>query len=174
MGCDIHAYLDVVEAEPDPKTNYKGYTSTFAGRIDLGRNYELFGLLAGVRGGPALYQPRGIPAFDEMGFRTRHDYWLQITEKPSCDYCGECQHVTPEQAEKWRVRTLEVGGGLTYAEHPDWHTPSWLYHHELEEVVKAYEEGEKYLKRLTGVMALMKALNGRKRKRSRLVFWFDN
>ena len=173
MGCDIHAYLDVIEAEPDPNSNYAGWVSTFASDLSLGRDYSLFGVLAGVRGGTAVFTPRGLPPFEELGFRTRAEYWLDITDTPPCEYCGECNHVTPNDVKAWGGRTLTYKD-TTYCQHPDWHTPSWLYHHELEEVVEAYPEDKKYLTNLTGVMALMKTLNGRKRKRSRLIFWFDN
>jgi hypothetical protein len=173
MGCDIHAYLDVVDWEPNEKTGDPGWTSTFAARLDLGRDYTLFGVLAGVRGGTPVYSPRGLPEFKEMGFATSRDYWLQVTDAPACEFCGECNHVSPQDVAAWRVKTIEVGG-ITYAQHPDWHHPSWLYHHELEKVVEAYPDDKGYLGRLKGVMSMMKALNGKKRKRSRLIFWFDN
>ncbi len=173
MGCDIHAYLDVIEAMPDPKTGYAGYISTLVGPIDLGRDYELFGVLAGVRRDGAVFPPRGLPPIDELGSRTLHDYWLGITDTPTCTWCGGCRHVTPEEVKQWGNKTL-THQGMTYCQHPDWHTPSWLYHHELEDVVQAYPENKKGLTRLLGIMALMKTINGRKRKRTRLVFWFDN
>jgi hypothetical protein len=173
MGCDIHVYLDVVESEPDPERGHEGWVSTFAGPISLGRDYDLFGVLAGVRGGQAVFTPRGLPPIDELGFTTQRDYWLGITDTPTCEYCGECNHVTPNDVEAWGNRTT-THKGTTYCQHPDWHSPSYLYLHELEKVVEAYPGDKKYLTRLKGVMALMKALNGRKRKRSRLVFWFDN
>ena len=56
MGCDIHLYIE-------SKTGLGDFGwESFGGRIDVGRNYELFGLLAGVRGTrEALVAPRGLP-----------------------------------------------------------------------------------------------------------------
>lgn len=56
MGCDIHGFAEV---RPDDKSNWW--------REDLmpdGRNYLLFSVLAGVRGGlypDVIHSPRGIP-----------------------------------------------------------------------------------------------------------------
>jgi hypothetical protein len=51
VGADIHAF---VEYKVD-----KEYFSL--AEINFGRNYELFGLLAGVRGGEPLFDPKGSP-----------------------------------------------------------------------------------------------------------------
>jgi len=118
MGCDIHAYLDVTEGEPDPERDYAGWIQTFAHDIPIGRDYALFGLLAGVRGGKALIEPRGLPEYDQMGWRTRDTYWLRVTDSPSCGWCGECKHVSPSDAEKWRGKTIKIGDE-TYVQNPD-------------------------------------------------------
>lgn len=51
MGCDIHGIFEV-------KLNGKWYTYD---RVKQGRNYWLFGKLAGVRGGGSIFEPKGIP-----------------------------------------------------------------------------------------------------------------
>lgn len=55
MGCDIHMYL-----ETKPKLNGKWRLKK---EIDIGRNYILFGLLAGVRYDllPPISESRGLP-----------------------------------------------------------------------------------------------------------------
>lgn len=56
MGCDIHAYVEYI---------YDGdtYTNVFCyGEINFGRDYELFSLIAGVRGiSTPIVSPRGFP-----------------------------------------------------------------------------------------------------------------
>ena len=55
MGCDIHVY---VEYKP---YSHSSYWFLFA-HVHLMRNYELFGVLAGVRSEIApLFPPRGLP-----------------------------------------------------------------------------------------------------------------
>ena len=53
MGCDIHAYLEVA----------KDNKWTYVQRLSIGRDYFLFGILAGVRSNQALPidSPRGVP-----------------------------------------------------------------------------------------------------------------
>jgi hypothetical protein len=173
MGCDIHAYLDVTEAEPDPERDYSGWISTFAHNIPIGRDYHLFGLLAGVRGGKALIEPRGVPEYDQMGWRTRDAYWMHITDSPRCEWCGECRHVSPASAEKWRSPIIKVRDE-SYVADPDAHTPSYLYLSELEKVIAAHEGSARATTNIRAVAAMMKVLNGRKPKRTRFIFWFDN
>ena len=159
MGCDIHAYLDYTYAEPNEHST--GSYCTFAGNIDIDRNYTLFGLLAGVRRGNVVFEPRGVPSIDVLGHQTRRDYWERV------------EHIGPEKAKAYSPRA-EVSYGEVFVPKPDWHSPSWLYQHELELVIEAYPDSKTYIEGIRAVAAAMKVLNGRKRKRSRLVFWFDN
>lgn len=57
IGCDIHIWLEGV----DEKNKVD-----FIAELNGHRNYELFGLLAGVRGGDPVYEPRGVP--ESMSF----------------------------------------------------------------------------------------------------------
>ena len=70
MGCDIHMFIekttngglfweldqDMHKVNIDEKNNEINITSPHPGR-----NYEIFGLMAGVRSFTSLYPPRGIP-----------------------------------------------------------------------------------------------------------------
>jgi hypothetical protein len=56
MGCDIHAYVE--SKKPDSKTWWG-----FGGRINPGRNYRMFGKLAGVRCDGCITKPK-CPAMD--------------------------------------------------------------------------------------------------------------
>ena len=52
MGCDIHLHQEV---------KIKGVWHHYKHQ-SVARNYQLFGIMAGVRGdGPAVVEPRGIP-----------------------------------------------------------------------------------------------------------------
>ena len=66
MGCDIHAYIEV-------KINNKW---CFYNRLDIQRNYEIFGYLAGVRL-PDLqnFNVKGLP--EDMDFITQkeNEHW---------------------------------------------------------------------------------------------------
>jgi len=85
MGCDIHAYIEVVHKGDQQRE----FVDDF-GHIYLGRNYELFSLMAGVRGGlEPVVGPKGIPtnispgvhsAFTEWGIDAHTPTWLSLEE----------------------------------------------------------------------------------------------
>jgi hypothetical protein len=78
MGCDIHAMIE-------RKSRY-GWVNS--GDPDVGRNYEMFAVLAGVRnydGITPIAEPRGLPSF--KAFKTYSDgeqyiEWADYNEKP--------------------------------------------------------------------------------------------
>ena len=103
MGCDIHLYLEVfvgeewfplcVEETPHTSYDYQGWYQ--------GRNYELFGALAGVRGvQKGLDPPRGLPidasslvrkAYDAWGMDAHSATWFTVEELFDCtDWPGDC------------------------------------------------------------------------------------
>jgi hypothetical protein len=65
MGCDIHP--SIARRTGDGKLKPFMYS-----RLDLGRDYLMFGLLAGVRGGEELFEPRGLP--DDVPFTDQFDF----------------------------------------------------------------------------------------------------
>jgi len=65
MGCDIHPYIARRTGDGDLEP-------FMYSQLDLSRNYLMFGLLAGVRGGEALFEPRGLP--DGVPFTYQFDY----------------------------------------------------------------------------------------------------
>lgn len=65
MGCDIHA---LIERRTNPWGDYVEWLDS--GDPDIGRDYEMFGVLAGVRNyaeAPPVAEPRGLPAFKGWG-----------------------------------------------------------------------------------------------------------
>lgn len=162
MGCDIHLYI---EYSPE-WTEDRNYYSSFA-RVSLGRNYTMFGILAGVRNTsvPQLFPQRGVPKNSpEYNYG---DYVLYIQDE------GEEHCCSRENADRW-VKS----GSSEYVDdehkkitHPDWHSASWLTPEEFEECLVQYklETGEEVPSTYKAALAALKALEN-----SRAVFWFDN
>lgn len=74
MGCDIHAYIEYRHKRP--RNEWERQWRDFGGRINPGRNYAIFSTLAGVRGGPTIVQPRGVP--DDIATAAHGDWWMMI------------------------------------------------------------------------------------------------
>lgn len=67
MGCDIHAIAQIKR-----KDNWETI-----GQLDIDRDYELFNILAGVRGDGAdsISEPRGLPEdFRNIGYHIEWNY----------------------------------------------------------------------------------------------------
>lgn len=172
MGCDIHAYVEVVQKIEGRE---KDYVREIA-HIYPGRNYIMFGALAGVRFDEIPHiAPRGVPVDTDCS-----DYWLYV--KDECADNEGCTSVI--NADKW----VKSGYSIEHPENtptyrrvsdPDWHSASWLTAEELEKAIAEYDtfckknpspyydsaDADKY----RGILAMIKAIPG-----SRLVFWFDN
>ncbi len=128
MGCDIHPYLEYYKEGSN-------YINGF-GRVQTGgRNYLLFSILAGVRGGPALYPQRGVP--DNLAYRTAGDWWYYIVDKEE-DICEQNQ-CSKEKAARWVEEGASVyNDDKTRVSDPDAHSASWLNADELEKCYKEY------------------------------------
>ena len=178
MGCDIHMY---VESRKRSDTNL---WRSFGSRFNPGRDYELFGYLAGVRGGTALIEPRGLP--DDLAYYSQDDARLYISDDDTSEE-GVC---TLEQAQSWAKYGSKIhlghDGKPTWVDHPDWHSHSWLNAEEFQAALDAtsivnyynddktiaYAHGncdDGYYAMLAAMLSLQ--LSGNE---SRVVFWFDN
>lgn len=136
MGCDIHCYIEYRERDMSDRED-KSWSS-FGGRINPGRNYLMFSLMAGVRGGDGIFEVRGLP--EGLGYYSNDDNYLYITADKECN-CGECKSVSVENAARW----VEGGsseyknnreGKPTWVSHPDWHSHSWLSLVEFRQVLE--------------------------------------
>lgn len=160
MGCDIHAYIEYRNPKyPDQKWR------SFGGRIDPGREYDLFGRIAeGVRSAPpSAIALRGLP--EDIGYRADEDAYRYVSDSKE-----DSRYVTPEKAEKWKKFGSTYKPGTTdWISHPDWHSHSWINADELAEAINDTKPGFEYL----AVLAAMRTLNAHGLE-SRLVFWFDN
>jgi hypothetical protein len=144
MGCDIHLYIEYKSKKPQ----YDGRESTwhsFGNRINPGRNYAMFGLMANVRNCysdgklPVLVEPRGMP--DDATYSTADDNRIYISETESENY------VCMETAEGWvnsgsSKFINNKDGNPTWVTQPDWHSHSWLTTSEFESVLNKYLELE--------------------------------
>jgi hypothetical protein len=191
MGCDIHCYIEYRHAKDG------GSWRPFGGRINPGRNYAVFELLAGVRGDEtrAISAPRGLP--DDVSYMAKDDNWLWIA------YGGERgdDYVSPETAERYvshgcryrgevhpyrstrtdadgavAVLTMnaEFVGKPQYVSHPDWHSHSWVAPDEWERAILEARGGwwpadPAYRAMLAAMRSLEKDGHA-----VRVVFWFDN
>jgi hypothetical protein len=166
MGCDIHMYIQYKEK----KSNY---WYGFGGRINPGRDYTMFGILAGVRdtNQPKYYDPKGLPDH-ELSYAANDDLYLYITDNGEGD--GE---TTLERAKQWGVKIINDSDGKPYrAEHPDWYNHSWLTTAELKKAYSWYKKhkGWKPCLEYRVVLSTMNTLENDGKNDVIVVFWFDN
>lgn len=176
MGCDIHMYVEYISPqvlEKDPKTSWRD----FGGRINPGRDYELFAQLAGVRGTPAKGEPvaagRGLP--EGLAYAARDDSRMRVV--PDDQEAGEGEVCMARALEwnKYGSKFIPLGDKpLYWIEHPDWHSPSWCTAAELQTAMRRSSRrwggpGVEYY----ALLGACKALE-RQGQKVRIVMWFDN
>lgn len=161
MGCDIHVYI---ESKPYPDGRWWG----FGGRLNPGRDYHVFGALAGVRCRDIEHiPPRGLP--DDCAHQTWDDNHLRIAKREHDDELV----AEPDRAAEWVAQgaSVEVQHyGCKYVTHPDWHSHTWLT---LEEWRAALARAPDHDLEYDAVTAVLETLS-RHRRPVRVVFWFDN
>lgn len=82
MGCDIHMFIEVthddglfwrIDEVHEFGPAHVPEEEKLVNDLYAGRNYELFGLMAGVRGIRTLYEPRGLPHDVSLPVRLKYD-----------------------------------------------------------------------------------------------------
>lgn len=73
MGADIHPYVETVTRYRHHPDGQEHCATRSWGKLSLTRNYDIFALLANVRGTGALFEPRGIPL--KPGWMAETDYY---------------------------------------------------------------------------------------------------
>lgn len=137
MGCDIHTFIeysDFTDQNGDP------YWQSFGGQISLGRNYTMFGVIAGVCDDTyQLFEPRGLPdgkcSYDVDNYMRVH-----ICDEGEEPGEGEC---TLKQAQSWGEPIEEFKGKPRWVRNPDLHSHSWLTLDELKHALAHYMLGDK-------------------------------
>jgi hypothetical protein len=139
MGCDIHAYIDVANTLEDGYEN----VSSFA-KLDISRDYWLFGLLANVRVNPTdlgtklLVEPRGLPK--RLSHQVEADYLRYVLadgeaiEESGCCHKSDADRWVKSGSSEW------YGEGQRRVTDPDAHSMSYLYVFELKAVQEQYSK----------------------------------
>ena len=132
MGCDIHAFLEFYETGP----NGSCLTQCLCEDINFGRSYNLFSLMAGVRGccSPVV-PPKGIPTNPELSLISSSHYYLSVVDSPhpGMGYSYTKNTISREEAEELikNRKSYYSNPNKTLIADPDLHTPSWLTLDEL-------------------------------------------
>ena len=170
MGCGIHCCIEYAPSRRSDESRWD-YTP-FSCDVNIGRDYDLYALMAGVRGEEAIVpvcEPKGQPEDVSAAFLL-HSSCRIDDELAAQEVDGYCSR---EEAERWvkEGASLYIGEGAVTD--PDWHSISWLNVAELEEVQRRYRllRDTDHLQ-LSAVIAAMHALDNQQGGRSRLVFWF--
>ena len=180
MGCDIHMFVQYRNIERAKKVKKEGgydYWWGFGGHLNPGRNYTLFGILAGVRDNPMddekMFYPRGLPGF-ELSYEAKDSLYLYISD----DECSEENSCTLEQAQRWGRPIINDSQGKPWRTlHPDWHSHTWLTTQELAQAYRWYKkvsEGYGIGLEYRVLLKMMKELEDKGKNEVVVVFWFDN
>lgn len=174
MGADIHMYIHYKRKDSD-------YWSGFGGRINPGRNYAMFGILAKVRNEfHKSFTPKGIPDH-KLSYQCDGDLYLYIS-----DTSEDEGSTTLENALIWNKNygcklINDRDGKPIKVQHPDWHSHSWM---NVKELSKAYQTYFNMVKKEYGtgsvpaeykaILDVMKSLEKNGDYVVEVVFWFDN
>jgi hypothetical protein len=193
MGADIHTFIEYSDF-----VNHEGERSwsCMGGRYNPGRDYTMFGLLAGVRGRNQLIDTRGLP--ERTSWEVDGYMWRRINDDLAAKEVEG--YVTLADAQRWNEPIENDRDGKPYrVMDPDLHSHSWLTVEELEYVLGYYRLGEQaeriavdpedrqvvidavaalrgghhYEPGWDGILGAMKALKARDCE-VRFVFCFDN
>jgi hypothetical protein len=168
MGCDTHMYI-----EYKSKDSY--YWKSFGKRINPGRNYAMFGILAEVRSTQIFsFPPKGLPD-GELGYESGNDNQIYISKD------GEGEHETTlETATRWvKDGSSEFINGHEgkplWVTNPDWHSHSWLTLAQYQSALAFYNKNypgqtEPEYEAIRASLEVFDNLG----YDTRLVFWFDN
>jgi hypothetical protein len=144
MGCDIHAYIECFSKRESAQSQ-QCYVTCVAKDISFGRDYQLFGLFAGIRGlSPSVFPVKGIPSSPLLSAPVDFEYHQLVIED---DQIGNFtkqlfahEYVSRTEAEslvKKRI-TEYANSDRTKIIKPGMHTPSWLSLNELILIRKNY------------------------------------
>ena len=164
-----------VDHSPKGRRGEEGrYWQSFGGRINPGRNYNIFGMIAGVRSNDEpMFPVRGEP--ENMSFLAAWDAYLYVTDGDEGE--GSC---TRKNAESWITAGYATGvydtsGKLTKVSHPDWHSQTWLTSEEFGQLLdSARKKHVGFGIQWDALRAAMKALEDGGDNDVRVVIWFDN
>ena len=171
MGADIHCYI---EHGRRPKGDEKIFWSSFNySGLNPGRNYDVFGAIAGVRRSDnQMVELRGMPADAGYGARSSNQLYVVDDDDPSAAHESFCSRSDAESFVNSGWGSKWVNAEKTIVTHPDWHSHTWLTPAEWRQVIEAeYEYGpdDEYF----AIAALMEELE-RRGNEVRIIIWFDS
>ena len=205
MGCDIHLYIEFRHKPRPGEEPVPVHLVTPAGmeiirprpwaswgsRLYMGRDYDWFGFLAGVRtGGPPVVEPRGMPM--DLGWEALGDCTMAV-RKPGDD-CNCAGTVSLANAQKYVANRYsqwyeepdpeempdivsDDRGCILHRKkygrvtHPDWHSATWLTVPEFEKSLRLVKGGDITCQ---AALAVLKTLAKATAWDVRAVIWFDN
>ncbi len=192
MGTDATAFLEFWEGAPDlpvwgraidPGTiawDVNGIESVVDGPVQIGRNYLLYGALAGVRAKSApLVAPRGLPPTISWHTARRAFRRIHADDVPPEHLVGR-NSVSHSEAERRVTRgTGRYGGPSRHGQFDcvteEVYSASWLYLREVEASLAHHgmtvNEQNIFFASVIASMRLIESRLGP--DRARLVFWFD-
>lgn len=138
MGCDIHAYIEFF-SKTEHKSTSNCFVRGFSGQLSLGRDYTLFGLIAGVRHNvPPLIKPKGIPTEPGLSYEVADDYYLNVVS-------DEAVRIPPNSIRQSLADEYVSDAYSQYIDesklkitNPNFHTPTHLTLDELLTIRKMY------------------------------------
>lgn len=148
MGCDIHAHLEI-------RCNGKWEHYSI---LPIDRWYELFGVMAGVRGTlPAIVPPKGVP--DDMSVITKLDWEQWDTDAHTPSWFNE-EEIDKLNAwlDQRQAMSDKIGDGQRYD-----------LEHDICHGIYMFGAGFTSFKHYTDMDYIPKCCDA-----VRMVFWFDN
>lgn len=195
MGVDLHLVIEYADLPKSDNFDIDDLNFVEFSEIDLGRNSNFFGLLAGVRGGNApVVEARGLPrnVSDKVKAKT---LFKMVKDLPDIETLTQGSYMIKETATSFevlpeklfnelqtRVKFTEFDKDKNLYYSPVYHTHSWLVLPELKEVyAKTLREslfdssdptvGKPYASE--AILKTMELLEKEDQVLTRVVFWFS-
>lgn len=147
MGCDIHPYIEYFYKNELAQCVDTSTSQTFGQEIFFGRNYTLFGLIAGVRSGNSKppFPPKGIPTKPPLSIECCNSLYTYISDDiiPSYNDDGK-KYITRQDAEDlfsfWSPNKNIIYADLAKTKiiTPGYHSMTYLSLPELLSIRKLY------------------------------------
>lgn len=159
MGCDIHAFIE-------SRSSFSG-SGLFRvkAQLEIPRNYEIFNLMAGVRGpNDPLFPLKGIPEDSCSTIKMSFGNRIVDTEEEA-KFDGTILRLEAKITID-RVKLSRIDND--YILKSGLHSPSWLSTQEFRKVIKSYNRTDFTI--INAIYMFMKHL----KEEARIVFCFDN
>ena len=138
MGCDIHAHIEFF-SKSEYKSSGKCYVHCFSGELCFGRDYILFGLIAGVRHSvPPIIKPRGIPTSPGLSYSASDSYYLNVVDDDAPRVSANSVRSTLAQEWVSEAYACYTDSSKMRITNPNFHSATYLTVDELLMIRKMY------------------------------------